>query len=451
MAEQKIIFSCSKCATQYPKWSGRCLECGSWGTIHETAEQFNDKKISSAIKFDEKKLIDFNAISSESFSRIKLELKELSGIFGGGIVRGSLTLLGGEPGIGKSTLILQIFQSLEKINYPLLYVSGEESAEQIKLRLNRLNYQPKNLKFIPETNVEEICSAISTIKPTLAVIDSIQTIYSNDSEGDAGSVSQIRASTVKLLSVAKSTGTALIITGHVTKDGSVAGPKTLEHLVDVVIYMEGDKFHDCRILRSVKNRFGSTSEIGILEMTERGLQEISDPSKMFLTSAEQSLAGSCVSCFMEGSRAFLAEVQALVTPTVFGFPQRKTSGYSINRLQMICAVLFKRAGLNLNNQDIHLNIVGGFKVTEPAIDLAVGLAIFSALKNITIPKNSLAVGEIGLGGEIRTISNMEKRISEAEKLGFKTIFAPKTNLNKTFSIKHRQINNINQLTELLSS
>jgi len=450
MPEPKTIFSCSKCEAQYPKWSGRCLECGAWGTIHESVQQQSNKSAAAQIKFDEKKLIDFKSVSVDSFSRIKLGLKELNQIFGGGIVKGSLTLLGGEPGIGKSTLILQIFQSLDTDNSPLLYISGEESAEQIKLRLDRLNYRPKNLKFIAETNCEKICSAISTLKSPLAVIDSIQTVYSNDSEGEPGSISQIRACTVKLLQAAKSTGTALIITGHVTKDGAVAGPKTLEHLVDVVIYMEGDKLHGYRILRSAKNRFGSTDEIGILEMTEKGLMEIRDPSKIFITDTGQNISGSMISCFMEGSRAFLVEVQALVTPTVFGFPQRKTSGYSISRLQMLCAVLFKRAGLNLNNQDIHLNIVGGFKVNEPAIDLAVAMAIFSALKNIIPPKNALAIGEVGLGGEIRPAGNMNKRIGEAEKLGFQTVFAPKLNLNKTFSIKHVQLNNIKQLAEVLN-
>ncbi|MEK7512235.1 MAG: DNA repair protein RadA [Patescibacteria group bacterium] len=451
MSEPKTLFSCSKCEAQYPKWSGRCLECGGWGTIHESINHGTDKTKNTTIKFDEKKLIDFNNISSDSFSRIKLELKELNQIFGGGIVKGSLTLLGGEPGIGKSTLILQIFQGLDRNDSPLLYISGEESAQQIKLRLDRLNYKTKNLKFVTETNVEEICNAISTLKPQLAVIDSIQTLYSNDSEGEAGSISQIRTCTVKLLQAAKSTGTALIITGHVTKDGSVAGPKTLEHLVDVVIYMEGDKLHGYRILRSAKNRFGSTDEIGILEMTEKGLMEVADPSKIFLTDTGQNISGGVISCFMEGSRAFLVEVQALVTPTVFGFPQRKTSGYSVNRLQMICAVLFKRAGLNLSNQDIHLNIVGGFKVNEPAIDLAVAMAIFSALKNIIPPKNSLAIGEIGLGGEVRPAGSMDKRITEAEKLGFQTVFAPKLNLNKKSSLNHRQINNVNQLAELLNN
>ena len=408
MNKNKTIYNCTKCDAQFPKWAGRCLSCGAWGTVEESLGQKIKKSKKQEIKFDEKKLVDFNKISSENFQRTKLGLNEIDQIFGGGIVQGSITLIGGEPGIGKSTLVLQILKQLEGGEAPLLYISGEESAQQIKLRMDRLKYKANTLKFLSETNVEQICSAIRELKPKIAIIDSIQTIYSSDVESEAGNVGQIRACTVKLLEVAKTTNTPVIITGHVTKDGSVAGPKTLEHLVDVVIYLEGDKFHGYRILRSSKNRFGSTNEIGVLEMTAGGLMEVKDPTKAFLSSSAQNIPGSVISCFMEGTRAFLVEVQALVTPTIFGFPQRKTSGYDLNRLQMITAVLFKRAGLNLSNQDIHLNIVGGFKVTEPAIDLAVATAIMSALKNISIPKNTIVIGELGLGGEIRTVSNIEK-------------------------------------------
>src|SRR6056297_1062921 len=410
MNNNKTIYTCSKCDAQFPKWQGRCPECGAWGTIKESVPTKSRENKKTKIDFDKKNLIDFNTIKSENFSRIKTNIQELDQIFGGGLVQGSINLIGGEPGIGKSTLVLQILKNLEKLNQPLLYISGEESAGQIKLRLDRLNYKPKNLKFLNETKVEEIQAAIESLKPAVAIIDSIQTIYSSEIDSEPGNVSQIRACTVKLLETAKKNNTAVIITGHVTKDGSVAGPKTLEHLVDVVLYLEGDPLHGYRLLKSSKNRFGSTNEIGLFAMTGQGLIEVKDPTKAFLSENQEIVPGSVTSCFMEGTRAFMVEVQALVTPTIFGYPQRKTSGYDLNRLQMISAVLFKRAKVNLNNQDIHLNIVGGLKVTEPAIDLAVALAIISALKNKPVNRETLVIGEVGLGGEVRSVINLKKRI-----------------------------------------
>jgi DNA repair protein RadA/Sms len=433
MNDKTTIFSCSQCDAQFPKWSGRCLSCGAWGTIAETNVE-RQKLTTRETKFDQNKFVDLTSVSSDKFERIKTGLTEIDELFGAGIVKGSLILLGGEPGIGKSTFCLQLLKQLEGLNKPLLYISGEESAGQIKLRANRLDYQPRNLKFLSETNIEEIGAAIISIKPAAAIIDSIQTIYSNEVESEAGAVNQIRACTAKLIGIAKENDVSIIITGHVTKDGAVAGPKTLEHLVDVVVYLEGDEFHDLRILRSTKNRFGSTNEIGVFEMTDKGLNEAKNPGRAFLTDKNENSAGSIVSCFMEGTRPFLIEVQALVTPTVFGYPQRKTSGYDLNRLQMICAVLFKRGQINLNNQDIHLNIAGGIKVKEPAIDLAVALAIVSALKNKPIGAETLAFGEIGLGGEIRRVNNIEKRLAESEKLGFKQAIVPVSLLTKKFSL-----------------
>ena len=308
-----------------------------------------------------------------------------------------------------------------------------------------MGYKPNNLKFLSETSVEQIASAITTLKPAIAIIDSIQTIYSNDVESGAGNVNQIRACTVKLMEAAKKTNTPVILIGHVTKDGGVAGPKTLEHLVDTVIYIEGDKFHQYRILRSSKNRFGSTNEIGVLEMTDKGLHEVKDPTKAFLSQTDDNTPGSVISCFVEGSRVFLIEVQALVTPTVFGFPQRKVSGYDVNRLQMLSAVLLKRANINLSNQDIHLNIVGGFKVTEPAIDLAVAQAIISAKTNVPINKDTLIVGELGLGGEVRPVNQLEKRLHEAEKLGFTKAVIPNSPINSE-KLQLHKIKNIKQLS-----
>jgi DNA repair protein RadA/Sms len=446
--DSKTIFTCEKCDAQYPKWSGRCLDCGSWGTLKESKVQSQKSKVAEETFFDNKKLVDFTQVSSENFERIKTNLSEIDQIFGGGIVKGSLILIGGEPGIGKSTLVLQILKQLAATS-PLLYVSGEESAQQIKLRIERLNYKPVNLKFLSETNIEQVCAAINELKPSLAIIDSIQTVYSSSVESEPGNVSQIRACTVKLLEVAKRTDVPVIIVGHVTKDGSVAGPKTLEHLVDVVLYLEGDRLHGFRILRSSKNRFGSTNEVGVLEMTGEGLIEVKDPTKAFLQANNNQTAGSVISCFMEGSRPFLVEVQALVTPTVFGYPQRKTSGYDLNRLQMLTAVLFKRVSLNLNTQDIHLNIVGGFKITEPALDLAVAAAIISALKNKPISKDTIIIGEVGLGGEVRAVPNLDKRISEAEKLGFARMFIPQTSKEKKYKIQTFPIANLTDLMKLL--
>lgn len=444
----KTIFICSKCDAQYPKWSGRCLECGAWGTLKETNNQIaNSNNQKTTVAFDNTKLVDFKNVSSENFTRIKTNLTEIDEIFGGGIVKGSLILLGGEPGIGKSTLVLQILKALPSQD-PLLYVSGEESAAQIKLRIERLKYQPDNLKFLSETNIEQVCAAIQETKPSLAIIDSIQTVYSSSVESEPGNVAQIRACTAKLMEVAKKSDIPIIIIGHVTKDGAVAGPKTLEHLVDVVLYLEGDGLHGFRILRSSKNRFGSTNEVGILEMTSEGLVEVKNPTQAFLQVNNNQTSGSAISCIMEGSRPFLVEVQALVTPTVFGYPQRKTSGYDMNRLQMLSAVLFKRAGLNLNTQDIHLNIVGGLKVTEPAIDLAVCAAIISALKNIPIAKDTLILGEVGLGGEIRNVPNLERRLLEIEKLGFQRALVPSANLTKKYSTI---IQPIKILTDLLKN
>ncbi len=439
--EINMLFTCTKCDAQSSKWSGRCIECGSWGTIKETSNA--QKKPLTNIKFDESNFIDFETIKSNDLSRIKLKSSEINELFGGGIVRGSVTLLGGEPGIGKSTLSLQILQELEQTTNPILYISGEESAEQIKLRIERLGYKTKNLKFLSETNVETIVSAINKLSPTITIIDSIQTLYSTEAIGESGNINQIRACTSKLVEVAKKTKTPIIITGHVTKDGTIAGPKTLEHLVDVVLYLEGDKFHEFRLLRSVKNRFGSTNEVVVLEMTEKGLNEVKNPTNIFLQQETNQTTGSAITCFLEGNRAFLIEVQALVTPTAFGYPQRKTATYDTNRLQMIVAILFKHAKLNLQNHDIHLNIVGGVKVNEPAIDLAVALAIYSAFKNKQTNSKQVIIGELGLGGEIRPVQQLAKRLQSAKKLGFVSALVPKQKTTENISMDLKILTNIN--------
>jgi DNA repair protein RadA/Sms len=433
MDKNKTIYACSYCGAQSQKWLGRCLGCGKWGTLKESFIG-DDSAKKETRAFDSSKIVDLDKVTGLNKLRLATGFDEIDNLLGGGLVEGSLILLGGEPGIGKSTIMLQLLKNLENQKAPTLYLSGEESASQIKLRAERLNYQPKNLKFLSETRIEEICSAISQIKPSLAIIDSIQTVYTGDSDAEAGSVNQIRACTVKLLEVAKSLNIPIIITGHVTKDGTVAGPKTLEHLVDVVIYLEGDKYHGYRVLRSIKNRFGSTNEIAIFAMTGTGLEEIKNPSEIFLERHSENISGTALSCFLQGTRVFLIEIQALVSPTLFGYPVRKTSGFDTNRLQLLAAVISKRTRVNLSNQDIHLNIVGGFKVDEPAVDLAAVCSIISAKLDKPISPDTIIIGEVGLGGEIRNVSNLEKRLQEAQKLGFKTAIIPETKLTKEFQL-----------------
>jgi len=413
------IYTCSKCDAQYPKWTGRCSTCDSWGTI---SEDLNDSKtITTKVKIDKNQIIDFQKSKLTKFSRLETQILEFDRVLGGGIVQGSLNLIGGEPGIGKSTLVLQLCQ---KINQPILYISGEESANQIKIRLDRLSLKPETLNFLPENNIEKIISFGLEIKPRLLIIDSIQTLYSNELPSEAGSINQVRICTVKLLELAKKHNIAILIIGHVTKDGQVAGPKTMEHLVDTVLYLEGSKTDNYRLLRSIKNRFGSTNELGIFDMTSQGLIEVKNPSELFLAQKHQPISGSAITCIMEGSRPFLIEIQSLVTKTLFGYPQRKTSGFDLNRLQMLIAVLIKRANTPLINQDIHLNIVGGLKIIETGADLAVCLSIFSSLKDRIIPPDTLILGEVGLGGEIRPVYQIDKRIQEAKKLKFNKIITP---------------------------
>jgi DNA repair protein RadA/Sms len=436
----KKIFVCSKCGAQFPKWLGQCPECGTWGSLEEELE-VRDQRLKNKELIIAGEVIEFDKIKSETYPRIKTGIEEIDRVLGGGIVPGSLILLGGEPGIGKSTLVLQIAKQLAEQS--VLYVSGEESAEQIKMRLDRLNFSGKNLKFLGETDIEIICATIEKYRPTLAIIDSIQTVWFSNLPSEAGSVSQVRASTAKLLEIAKKTRVPIFIIGHITKEGLVAGPKTLEHLVDTVLYLEGDPFHNFRLLRATKNRFGATNEVGVFEMEEKGLIEVKNPSATFLASRDLNLPGSVVGAILEGTRAFLIEVQALVTPARFGYPQRRAIGFDFNRLQLMTAILTQRCGLNLGNYDIYLNIAGGITVHEPAIDLPVCLAIISAFKNKPFNPKAVACGEVGLGGEVRPVSNLEKRIREAEKLGFEKIYVPQISKKLTSAkIEIKQIKNL---------
>jgi DNA repair protein RadA/Sms len=436
----QTIYECQKCGAQISKWAGRCLDCGAWGSLIETAGGTAKEK--SLEKIPAGKVVNFNEIIGKDFVRIKTGLGEFDQVLGGGIVPGSLVLLGGEPGIGKSTLVAQLAASISAGNKSTLYVSGEESAEQVKMRLDRLGLNSKSLQFLGETNISIICATIEKIKPALAIIDSIQTMATPDLPSEAGSVNQVRACTVKLLEAAKKNNIPIFIIGHVTKEGQVAGPKTLEHLVDTVLYLEGDRFHTYRLLRTVKNRFGSTDEIGIFEMNSSGLSEVKNPSAIFLEERDENIAGSAITCVVEGSRPLLVEIQALVSQTYFGYPQRRSAGFDLNRLQLLLAVLGKRANMNLGTHDAHLNVAGGYKIQEPACDLAVLLAIASAFKNKPLPREAIIFGEVGLGGEVRATGQVEKRINETEKMGFKEVIAPNFKQPIKGKIKITKVKNI---------
>lgn len=447
MSFVKKIFSCSNCGAQFPKWSGRCLECGSWGTLVEDLFDKKDLEKKSLKKISSAEIISLDSINSEKIKRFNTNISEIDRVLGGGIVPGSLILLSGEPGIGKSTLVAQI-ASRAANNVSTIYVSGEESAVQVKDRLERLKVNFSKVKFISETNVEKIVSAVSKEKPAILVVDSVQTIYSSLLNSEAGGVSQIRAIAIKFLELAKENNIAVILIGHITKDGFIAGPKSLEHIVDTVLYLENEIGGSYCFLRSTKNRFGSVNELGVLEMTSSGFVEVKNPGAVFVDSLEKNLSGSAVSCIMEGSRPFLVDVQSLVSKTVFGYPQRKASGFDLNRLVVLSAVISKRAGINLMNQDIILNLAGGLKASDPALDLAVVAAIISSAGDKKIPKGTMILGEVGLGGEVRPINKLVQRIKEAERIGFEQVIAPANDI-KEGKIKIININNIKELIKFL--
>ncbi|HBB38416.1 MAG: repair protein radA protein [Candidatus Magasanikbacteria bacterium GW2011_GWD2_43_18] len=448
MAEKNTtIFSCTNCDAQFTKWNGRCLECGKWGTLEKAITQENNKS-KNLQDLPVAKTTSLKDIAGKNIVRAQTHISELDRVLGGGIVPGSLTLLGGEPGIGKSTLSLQLAASIPNT----LYFSGEESVEQIKLRADRLNmndvktHSHASLSLSNETNIDVISSTIKKLKPQLVIVDSMQTMWNADATGESGSVSQIRACTVTLLDAAKSSGVPVVLIGHVTKDGTVAGPKTLEHLVDTVLYLEGDRYHVYRILRAVKNRFGSTDEVGIFEMKSDGLFGVANPSAAFLAERGDDMPGSIITCLMEGTRPLLVEIQALVNKTSFGYPVRKASGFDINRLHVLVAVLQKRAGLDLGQYDIHLNVVGGVKATEPSVDLAVCLAIASSFKEKSGGKDLVVFGEVGLGGEVRSVRFLEKRIKEAAQLGMtRVITAASKAVPIIDGVKTVQVKNIEEL------
>lgn len=429
--KNSTIFVCSSCGNETLQWQGRCSFCGEWNTLKEVrSKKLEVRRSALGVEKAPAEIVKLDKVQLKDYSRLKTGIGEMDRVLGGplagsgqgGIVPGSVILLGGDPGIGKSTLLLQLAEKIKGT----LYVSGEESSHQIKLRADRLGLKNSALQFLSETDVAEIIDLVNKEKPKLVIIDSIQAMYVADYPSTAGSLVQVRESALRLQQVAKLLHISIILVGHITKSGEVAGPKTLEHLVDVVLYLEGERYHGTRILRGVKNRFGATDEIGVFEMAEKGLIEIKNPSKLFLEERLKGTPGSVVTATMEGTRPFLVEIQALTSQTVFGYPRRTASGFDLNRLQLLIAVLSKRTGINLYNQDVYLNVVGGFRLKEPAVDLAVCLAIVSAFKNKPVPAKICAYGEIGLSGEIRTVSHLQKRATEARRLGFDQIIRAKT-------------------------
>lgn len=430
MAKVKTQFVCNNCGYASPKFLGRCPNCGKWNTLVE--ERMSDPKAErkSRVSFDGKhtqpQLISDVAMHEEP--RVKTGMEELNRVLGGGVVDGSLVLIGGDPGIGKSTLLLQLSGQLAETQRKVLYVSGEESASQIKMRAERLKVNSERFYLYPETDMSSVRAVIEELHPEYVIIDSVQTMQEPDIESAVGSVSQIREITAELMQIAKTNNITIFIVGHVTKGGAIAGPKILEHMVDTVLYFEGDLHHTYRILRAVKNRFGSTNELGIFEMREEGLREVANPSEIFLEERLKDASGSAIVVSMEGTRPILVEIQALITPTIFGNAQRTASGLDSNRVSLIMAVLEKRAKLTLQNQDAYLKAAGGVKLDEPAIDLALAISIVSSFKNQGTRPTDSFVGEIGLTGEIRRVNRIEQRVAEAQKLGFKRILIPKNNL-----------------------
>lgn len=427
MAKVKTAFFCQSCGAQYPKWLGQCPACKQWNTLVEEVIQKEEKNMWKSVTSAPKRVskpLKIQEIDSAEEIRMDTRDGELNRVLGGGIVPGSMVLLGGEPGIGKSTLLLQISLGLP---FKVLYVSGEESQKQIKMRADRINPDNNHCYILTETNTQNIFRQIESVAPDVLIIDSIQTLHTDYIESSAGTVSQIKECTAELTKFAKETGTPVIIIGHITKDGSIAGPKMLEHMVDTVLQFEGDRNYVYRILRALKNRFGSTAELGIYEMQGNGLREVSNPSEILISHRKEELSGTAIAATLEGMRPLMIEVQALVSTAVYGTPQRSATGYNLKRLNMILAVLEKRAGFRLGAKDVFLNITGGISVDDPAIDLGVVGAILSSNEDIPVPKDYCFAGEVGLSGEIRPVNRIDQRIQEAEKLGFSTIFVSKYN------------------------
>ncbi|RME51081.1 MAG: DNA repair protein RadA [Caldilineae bacterium] len=434
MAKTKTVFICQQCGASQPKWMGRCPDCGEWNTLVETIVR-PQKEGQSAHRAQSYQIAGaapqpLSAVPVEKLNRIPLSMAEFNRVLGGGLVPGSLILIGGDPGVGKSTLLLQVSARLASRHGPILYISGEESIYQIKLRAERLGLREDNLFILNEINVGAILQHIEQLSPTMVIVDSIQTVYRDELTSMPGSVTQVRESAMQFQALAKGRNIPVFLIGHVTKDGTIAGPRVLEHIVDVVLYLEGERYHTYRLLRSVKNRFGATDEVGIFEMRDLGLTEVPNPSEVFLSERLPNAPGSAITVTMEGTRPLLVEIQALASTTSFGNPRRTPNGVDMNRLLLLVAVLTKRAGVRLGDQDVFVNVVGGLRVGEPAADLAIAAAIASSFRNRPLAADVALIGEVGLSGELRAVSHLETRLKEAAKLGFKRCILPKTDITR---------------------
>jgi DNA repair protein RadA/Sms len=447
MSKAKTVFQCQSCGYSSPKWLGKCPDCGAWNSFSE--ERQSPKSLKSIVDGNSGP-IPLSSVTGGNEKRVPVGIAELDRVLGGGLVKGAVILIGGDPGIGKSTIILQAISSIASLKGTVLYVSGEESPEQIKLRAERLSINSDRILLLPETVVEQILSVADKLKPAAIVVDSIQTVYTEELTSAPGSVGQIRESAAKMMFYAKRSGTPVFLIGHVTKEGAIAGPRVLEHLVDTVLYFEGDRGHPFRILRTVKNRFGSTNEIGVFEMTDSGLKEISNPSELFLSERPLNTSGSTVIASIEGTRPVLVELQALVSPTTFGMPRRTSMGIDFNRLNLLIAVLEKKGGIHLGGMDVFINIVGGLKIIEPAADLGIIAAIVSSFRELPLDPQTFVFGEVGLSGEVRAVAQGEARIKEAAKVGFKRAIVPASNaerLKDNFGLTITGVRNIDEAIE----
>lgn len=444
---KKSVFFCQNCGHEENKWLGQCPMCKEWNTFVEEPVSFS--KSASAKLIKDAEVVALKHVETDQEERIKTKIEELDRVLGGGIVPGSLLLVGGDPGIGKSTLLLQVCQRLCEDKHQVLYISGEESLKQIKLRANRMGEFTEDLLLLCETNLEIVKNVIQKRKPEVVIIDSIQTMYSEEVASAPGSVSQVRESTNVFMQLAKGLGISIFIVGHVTKEGTVAGPRVLEHMVDTVLYFEGDRHASYRILRGVKNRFGSTNEIGVFEMRQNGLVEVENPSEFMLNGKPENASGSVVACSMEGTRPILIEIQALVCSSNFGMPRRTAAGTDYNRVNLLMAVLEKRVGIHLSNYDTYVNIAGGIKMNEPAVDLGIVMAIVSSYKNQPIDEKTIVFGEVGLSGEVRAVNMPEQRVAEAKKLGFTTCIMPEVSREVVKNIKGIKIIGVKTINEAL--
>ena len=426
MSKNRVEYVCQSCGTSFLRWAGQCRSCGEWNTLVETVVEARPGRATRASLTPTSQPQSLPDIAADQFQRLPVSIGELARVLGGGIVPGSVVLIGGDPGIGKSTLLLQASAALAAQIGTVLYVSAEESAQQIKMRADRLGLAHPSLYVVSEVSLDRIITHIEELGPRLVIVDSIQAISSEELESSAGSVSQVKECATSLLRLAKSRGVPVFLVGHVTKAGAIAGPRVLEHIVDTVLYLEGDRFHAYRLLRSVKNRFGSTQEVGVFEMSERGMVEVLNPSEAFLAERLPDATGSVIAVTMEGTRPLLVEIQALASTTSFGLPRRTSNGIDVNRLLLLVAVMSKRVGLRLFDQDLFVNVIGGMKISEPAADLAVALAIASSFQNISLPNDLAVMGEVGLSGELRAVSQIGRRLNEAAKLGFKQCIVPAT-------------------------